>query len=30
MSILEIEVEMNKVAKDLQDRIYQVYDTYLV
>lgn len=30
MSILEIELEMNKVAKDLQDRIYQVYDTYLV
>ena len=30
MSILEIELEMNKVTKDLQDRIYQVYDTYLV
>lgn len=30
MSILEIELEMNKVAKDLQDRIYSVYDSYLV
>ena len=30
MSILEMEVELDKVVKDLQKRIFDVYDTYLV
>lgn len=30
MSILEMEVEFDKVVNDLQKRIFEVYDTYLV
>lgn len=30
MSILEMEAELDKVVNDLQKRIFDVYDTYLV
>lgn len=30
MSILEMEAELDKVVNDLQKRIFEVYDTYLV
>lgn len=30
MSILEMEAELDKIVNDLQKRIFEVYDTYLV